>query len=63
MPVSYTHLAAFRNARITGIIPDTDIWDEQIGKCAAYIVRKRLETLKKMNGTVDVYKRQPLGTR
>lgn len=44
--------AAFRNARMTGIIPDTDIWDEQIGKCAAYIVRKRLETLKKMNGTV-----------
>ena len=44
--------AAFRNARMTGIIPDTDIWDEQIGKCAAYIVRKRLETVKKMNGTV-----------
>lgn len=39
--------AAFRNARMTGIIPDTDIWDEQIGKCAAYIVRKRLETLKR----------------
>lgn len=41
--------AALRNAQITGKKPDIDMWDMQIAKGAAYIVKKRKETVARMN--------------
>ena len=44
--------AALREAQIRGKKPDIDMWDMQIAKGAAYIVKKRKETLAKMNELV-----------
>lgn len=41
--------AAFREARMTGKTADVDLWDVQIAHGACYIVKKRLETVEKMN--------------
>ncbi len=41
--------ASFKEALFRGIKPEIDIWDMQIAKGAAYIVKKRRETLRKMN--------------
>lgn len=46
--------AEFRNAQFSGKKPDVDAWDMQIASGASYIVRKRLETIEKMNETVAV---------
>lgn len=44
--------AELKNAQFSGKKPDLDLWDMQIAKGACYIVRKRLETISKMNETV-----------
>ena len=44
--------AAFRNAKYTGKMPDVDMWDMQIALGASYLVKKRLEAIRKMNKTV-----------
>ncbi len=44
--------AALKNAQTTGQKPDLDLWDMQIANGACYIVKKRLETISKMNETV-----------
>jgi DNA replication and repair protein RecF len=44
--------AELKNAQISGKKPDLDLWDMQIASGACYIVRKRLETISKMNETV-----------
>lgn len=41
--------AALRQAQISGKKPDIDMWDMQIAQGAAYIVKKRLETVARMN--------------
>lgn len=41
--------AALRQAQIQGVRPDIDMWDMQIAQGAAYIVKKRLETVERMN--------------
>ena len=41
--------AALREAQIRGKKPDIDMWDMQIAKGAAYIVKKRKETVARMN--------------
>lgn len=41
--------AALRQAQIRGTKPDIDMWDMQIAQGAAYIVKKRLETVARMN--------------
>ncbi len=46
--------AAFRQAQWKGGRPEVDLWDMQIAKGAAYIVRKRLETIEKMNRIVPL---------
>jgi DNA replication and repair protein RecF len=43
--------AAFREAQMSGKKADVDMWDMQIASGASYIVRKRMETLAKMNET------------
>lgn len=45
--------AAFKEARFNGITVNVDIWDMQIAKGAAYIVKKRMETIEKMNEIVS----------
>ena len=44
--------AAFKEARFHGFMADVDIWDMQIAKRASYIVKKRMETIEKMNEIV-----------
>ena len=41
--------AALRQAQLSGKKPDIDMWDMQIAQGAAYIVRKRMETVARMN--------------
>lgn len=41
--------AALRQAQIRGVRPDIDMWDMQIAQGATYIVKKRLETVARMN--------------
>lgn len=41
--------AAFKMAQIKGKKPEVDMWDMQIARGAAYIVKKRKQSLKKMN--------------
>lgn len=41
--------AALRQAQISGKKPDIDMWDTQIARGAEYIVRKRRETVWRMN--------------
>lgn len=41
--------ASLRQAQISGRAPDIDIWDMQIARGAEYIIRKRLETVERMN--------------
>lgn len=45
--------AAFKDAKFHGFIADVDMWDMQIAKGASYIVKKRLETIGKMNEIVS----------
>ena len=45
--------AAFKEARFHGFMADVDIWDMQIAKRASYIVKKRMETIEKMNEIVS----------
>ncbi len=45
--------AAFKRAQFYGKTPDVDMWDMQIAKGASYIVRKRLESIRKMNEIVS----------
>jgi DNA replication and repair protein RecF len=45
--------AAFREAQMSGKKADVDMWDMQIASGASYIVRKRMETLEKMNETAS----------
>lgn len=44
--------AALRLARLTGRPPDIDMWDMQIASGGAYLVRKRLEAVARMNGCI-----------
>ena len=44
--------AALREAQFRGTVPDIDMWDMQIAKGAAYIVKKRTETVARMNEIV-----------
>lgn len=55
--------AAFRNALITGKKPDIDLWDMQIAGSAVYLVKKRLETIRKMNQTVPAMEGVLTGNR
>lgn len=55
--------AAFRNAQLTGKKPDIDLWDMQIASGAVYLVKKRLETIRKMNGTVPAMESVLTGNR
>ena len=41
--------AAFKMAQIKGKKPEVEMWDMQIARGAAYIVKKRKQSLKKMN--------------
>ena len=41
--------AAFRNAYFSGREAHVDAWDMQIASGAAYLVRKRVESLRQMN--------------
>lgn len=45
--------ATFKEAKFHGFTADVDIWDMQIARGAAYIVRKRMETIGKMNEIVS----------
>ncbi len=45
--------AALREAQIRGKKPDIDMWDMQIAKGAAYIVKKRKETVAGMNAVME----------
>lgn len=45
--------AELKNAQIRGIKPQTDLWDMQIAKGAAYIVRKRIEAIQKLNESIE----------
>ena len=44
--------AAFRQAQLSGRKAEVDLWDMQIAKGAAYLVKKRLETVAKMDRKV-----------
>jgi DNA replication and repair protein RecF len=44
--------AAFRQAQMRGTRAEVDLWDMQIATGASYLVRKRLETIEKMNRMV-----------
>lgn len=44
--------AAFKNALATGQKPDVDIWDMQIAEGAAYLTKKRLDTVESLNAAV-----------
>ncbi len=44
--------AALRDAQIRGKKPDIDMWDMQIAKGAAYLVKKRKETVARMNAVM-----------
>ena len=44
--------AAFKEARFHGFTADVDVWDMQIAKGASYIVKKRMETIGKINEIV-----------
>lgn len=44
--------AEFRRAQFQNRRPDVDMWDMQIASGAAYLVKKRWETVSKMNDTV-----------
>lgn len=44
--------AEFRRAQFQGRRPDVDMWDMQIASGAAYLVKKRWETIAKMNEKV-----------
>lgn len=54
---------ALKNALATGQKPDLDMWDMQIASGAAYMVKKRLETIAKMNGTVMDMEQKLTGSR
>lgn len=41
--------AALRQAQITGRAADIDMWDTQIARGAAYLVRRRMESVARMN--------------
>lgn len=45
--------AAFRNAYFSGREAHVDAWDMQIASGAAYLVRKRVESLRQMNGYAE----------
>ena len=45
--------AAFKEARFHGFTADVDVWDMQIAKGASYIVKKRMETIGKINEIVS----------
>lgn len=45
--------AAFKEARFHGFTVDVDVWDMQIAKGASYIVKKRMETIGKINEIVS----------
>ena len=45
--------AAFKEARFHGFMADVDVWDMQIAKGASYIVKKRMETIGKINEIVS----------
>lgn len=45
--------AALRQAQIRGTRPDIDMWDSQIASGAAYITRKRQESLAGMNAILE----------
>lgn len=45
--------AELKNAQIQKRKPQTDAWDIQIAKGASYIVKKRIEAIKKMNETIE----------
>lgn len=55
--------AAFRQAQFRGGRPEVDLWDMQIAKGAAYLVRKRLETIEKMNRIVPLMEDQLTGNK
>ncbi len=55
--------AAFRQAQFTGRRAEVDLWDMQIAKGAAYLVKKRLETIEKMNRTVPAMEAALTGNR
>ncbi len=44
--------AEFRRAQFLGKTPDVDMWDMQIASGAAYLVKKRWETISRMNDMV-----------
>ena len=43
---------ALKNALATGKKPDLDMWDMQIASGASYMVKKRMETISRMNETL-----------
>ena len=54
---------ALKNAQATGKKPDLDIWDMQIAASAAYLVKKRLETIDQMNRTVPAMEERLTGNK
>ncbi|KXB93313.1 DNA replication and repair protein RecF [Veillonellaceae bacterium DNF00626] len=54
---------AFKNAKYKGFKPEIDIWDMQIAKSAAYIVRKRKEAILKMNEMMKPLEEQLTGAK
>lgn len=55
--------AALKQSLLSGKEPDLDMWDMQIASSASYIVRKRLETISRMNGTVNSMEEALTGNR
>lgn len=55
--------AAFRQAQLSGRKAEVDLWDMQIAKGAAYLVKKRLETVSKMNRKVPLLERYLTGEK
>lgn len=41
--------ASLRQAQMTGKLPDIDMWDWQIARGAAYLVKRRMESIARMN--------------
>ena len=55
--------AEFRNAHFNGRKPQVDMWDMQIARGSAYVLKKRMEALEKMNAAASEMTRRLTGGR